>query len=145
MATTTNPPVTKEQLQSARSGFLDAFAQCETALIALGKRLNLKAGDYTLGQRLDSLRKIKPSPTFSKAKADSLATLVERLTCLNEIRVDVVHSRMCVAPIAGQMRACLINAKHADNDAPIARLMTLEAFARCNKELNEIAGALAKI
>lgn len=142
----TNPaakkPVTKEQLQLARCAFLDSFADTEIALGRLAKRLALKGCGLTVGQRLEALKTIKASPSFSQAKVQKLAEQLTRLQSLNAIRADVVHSRLAVAPIGGQARACFINSTTCSDEAPTARLVTRDEFAKFSKVLKEIAVAV---
>lgn len=136
-------PASKEQLQLARCAFLDAFADAEAALNRLAKRMGYKSCAMTVGQRLDDMGKAKAGPTFSKAKVQALNDQLDRLRRLNVVRADIVHARLAVAPIAGQNRACFINSINTDDDAPVARLVTCDEFARFNRELSEVAAALA--
>ena len=142
---TSSKQPTKEQFQVARCAFLDGFADVEQAIIALHSCLGLTDGNLALSQRLEALRKLKPGPTFSKAKSAILAAATERLAWLNALRADVVHARMSVAPVAGQMRACFINSRQCTAEIPSARLITLDQFHNLGKELTCIAGVLSNL
>ncbi len=133
---------TKENLQVARSCLLDSFADVEASIITLQAKLEIKATNATLGQRLDALRKIKASPQLSKAKLTALHEFVARLAELNRLRGDVVHARMWVAPIAGEVRACFVNSLEAAEEFPSARLLTLSQCEAVGRELREIASRL---
>ena len=136
---------TKEQLQIARCGLLDSFAEVEESVIRLQVKFGHKASAASLGQRLEALRKVKASPQFSKAAFAQLQLHVQRLTSLNDLRGDVVHARMYVAPVAGAVRACFINSRECAEEFPSARLLTLEQFIKLNKDLRELAAALTKL
>lgn len=132
----------KENLQVARSCLLDSFADVEASIIRLQTKLDIKVGNATLGQRLDALRKIKANPQLSKAKLTILGDLVTRLTELNRLRGDVVHARMWVAPLGGEVRACFVNSLEAAEEFPSARLLTLAQCDSVGRELREIAQRL---
>ena len=134
-----------EQLQIARSRLLDSFAEVEESVICLQTKFGFKASLASLGQRLETLRKVKASPQLSKATVTELQAHVERLAVLNELRADVVHARMYVAPIAGETRAFFVNSIECAAEFPIARLLKFDQFAKLNKELHELATALAKL
>ena len=141
------PPkhTTKEQLHIARSMFLDGFANAERAVISLHGRIGSKNAKMQLSQRLEALGKVKAGPTFSKAKANTLAEALGRLATLNDVRNDVVHSRMSVAPVDGETRAIFINSNCCSNEFPVGRLVTFEQFNKLAKELAEIAKSLADL
>ncbi len=132
----------KEDLQIARSCLLDCFADVEASVICMQAKFGHKSSTAALGQRLDALRKVKAGPQLAKATVLQLSAFIERLSVLNGLRADVVHARMYVAPIAGEMRACFINSLECDAEFPSARLMTLDQFTKLNKELRELATAM---
>ena len=135
----------KEQFHIARSCLLDRFAEVEESVICLQARFGHKANTATLGQRLEALRKVKAGPQLSTATVTQLQGAIQRLTELNALRVDVVHARMFVAPVAGGMRACFINSLECSEEFPSARLLTFEQFNKVNRELHELAAALTKV
>ena len=135
----------KDSLHIARSCLLDSFAQVEESVICLQAKFGHKPSAATLGQRLEALRKVKASAQLSKATITQLQTHVLRLATLNALRADVVHARMFVVPVAGEMRACFMNSRECSEEFPSARLLTLDQFSKVSKELRELAAALTKV
>ena len=139
------PPSSKTQLQTARCCLIDSYADVESAMISLQQRLELPSDKTTLGQRIDALGKIKASPAIPKALISRLRTYHARLALLNELRCDVVHSRMGVAPIAGEMCAYFINSREAGAEFVSARLLTLDQMIALASELRRLAQSLSML
>ena len=137
--------ITKDQFHIERSRFLDAFADVEQATIRLCARLAIKPGVLTFGQRIEELRKIKANPQLSKPRVAEIVGMAERLGKLNELRADIVHSHMRVAPIDGQTQACFINSRNCGQEFQSARLLTLEQFGKLITELANSALQVAKL
>ena len=137
--------LSKDSLHIARSCLLDSFAEIEESIICLQAKFGHKPSTATLGQRLEALRKVQASSQLSKVTVTRLQTLLERLATLNALRTDVVHAKMFVAPVAGEMRACFVNSLECSKEFPSARLLTLDQFGKVSKELSELAATLTKL
>lgn len=142
MTELTKPPVSADQLHLGRSECLDAFVEAEEAVVTLLMRSKTKIGCDLLGQKMESLRKAKPSPQYSKAKRTAVLPLLDQLECLLPIRADFVHARLQVVPWEGDARACFVNARHTAGCTLPARLITLDEFAKLTRRVEKLAQEL---
>ena len=136
----TQPAV--DLLHVARSRFLNAFSLVERAvqsrLAAFGKEIN---GPLT--QRIDALRAIRPSPSYSKKQRDELHSLLAQLVKLNDVRCDVAHGSMHAVRIESELYACFINPQGDHELGLSARLTDQAGLERFAEELRQIAEGLA--
>ena len=128
-----------------RSKCIDAFAALEEAIISILVSLKLKSGTETFGQKLDMLAKAKAHPQFSKARMQALQLLLPRCKSLGELRNDIVHSRLQIAELGDETRACFTNTRHCLSGSQTARLFTLDGIRSVRSEATELASALRAI
>ena len=128
----------------ARSKFIDTFAFAEYELLSLMDRLAI-ARNHLLGQNIDALKKVAPSPKFSKASQTQLQAAVATFSAIQSIRCDVVHGGMELITMKGQAVACFINAQQVNTLSAAARLLTLEQLDHLNCTMAGIAKQLRAI
>lgn len=130
-----------------RSRCVDAFADLEEAVIALLLAHDIKFGGESFGMKLGKLTKLKPSPRLSKTCAARLVDVVNKCAALTALRNDIVHSRLKLATIGEDQKACFINLDQCGAHAQSARLLSLEGLravtlesARLAQEARELKG-----
>ncbi len=128
-----------------RSKCLDAFVLAEEALITLLERSRTPFNGECVGQKIEKLRKAKPGPQYSKTSKGSADALLLDFASLQDIRNDLVHSRLQVARLGDRDMACFINARQCASGSQVARLMTLESLRDLARKATAIADALRKV
>lgn len=122
-----------------RSKCLDAFVDCEEAVTALLVASGTKFGGEPFGSKLEALRKAKASATYAKKRKQTVNGLLEQFEELLELRNDLVHSKLQLATLGDNQRACFINAKQTSTGAQTARLFSLDSL----RDLTRKAAGLA--
>ena len=140
-----NTATDTSQLHAARSTLLDAFVDVEVAIVGLLKLSGTKVNGEMLKQKIESLRSVKPSPKYSKKKRAEVTDLLAKLEQLLDIRNDIAHGKLDVGIIAGEAQAVFVNARETSEVAPLARVLSLSAMARLQKEVAGIAKDFATI
>ncbi len=127
-----------------RSKCIDSFAALEERIIALLTRLDVKTGSETFGQKLDRLGKVIPNPLLSKARHTELIALVPRCRTLGDLRNDIVHSRLQIAEIGDETRACFTNTRQCLSGSQTARLFSLDGLRSVRTETDELTAWFAQ-
>jgi hypothetical protein len=127
-----------------RSKCIDAFAAIEEAVIGLLSASDIKFGGEPFGQKLELLRKIKASPKRSKERVAQLQTLLKRCVEINELRNDIVHSKLQLAVIGEDQRACFTNLRDCQSGSQTARLFTLEGLRALSVEVLKLADEVGR-
>ena len=127
-----------------RSKCIDAFAALEEAAIRILAQEDAKIGEEPFGQRLKVLGKVTASPRRSKDRVAKLQVLLIRCAELNELRNDLVHSRLQVAVIGDDNRACFTNLRECQSGSQTARLFTLEGLRALSADMLKLAEELAQ-
>jgi hypothetical protein len=127
-----------------RSKCIDAFAAIEEAVIGLLSHSDIKFGGESFGQKLELLSKIRPSPKRSKERVAQLQTLLKRCGEINGLRNDIVHSKLQLAVIGEDQRACFTNLRDCQMGSQTARLFTLAGLRALSVEMLELAGDIRK-
>lgn len=135
----TNPRPGIDAFHRNRSKCIDAFSEVEQALIAVIDRCGGKIGSESFGQKIEKLRKAKPSPGLAKGKIETLMKLMDRCAAINEVRNDIVHSTLQLAVIGNDQRACFINSRQCDSGSQTARLFSLEGLRSLTAEMTQLA------
>ncbi len=123
----------------ARSESIDGFARIERALIGLIDKDAPRPCDATFANKIKYARKLKPSPSFSKAKAKQLKTLLDQCDAAANLRNDLAHAPMQIAVIDRENFACFVNPREIPVDGKIARLLTLDELYECATKWQKIA------
>ena len=130
-------------LSAARSDVLDAFADLEYSVIEALKamQLEISCSNAPLGQKLEKLAGLKPTPKLSKASAKIITDAASKAQSLNEIRNDIVHSRL--RSIANHPEiAIYLNARTINQPYPTARVMTIDQHAKLAVEVRAVTTCL---
>lgn len=127
-----------------RSKCIDAFAAIEEVVVTLLDQSDIKFGAESLGHKLDLLRKIKASPQRSKERVAQLHALLKRCEAINELRNDIVHSKLQMALIGEDQRACFTNLRDCQSGSQTARLFTLEGLRALSMEMLKLAEDLGQ-
>jgi hypothetical protein len=127
-----------------RSKCIDAFAAVEEAVVTLLGESNIKFGAESFGHKLDLLHKIKASPQRSNDRVKQLHALLKRCEAINELRNDIVHSKLQMALIGEDQRACFTNLRDCQSGSQAARLFTLEGLRKLSLEMLKLADELGK-
>lgn len=122
-----------------RSKCIDAFAAIEEAFVRLLSQSDIKFGGESFGQKLKLLQKIKASPSRSKERVAQLQVLLKRCEALCELRNDIVHSKLQLALIGDDHRACFTNLRDCQSGSQTARLLTLEGLRALSVEMIKLA------
>lgn len=138
----TNPRPGIDAFHRTRSKCIDAFSEVEQALIWIIERSEGKVGSDSFGQKLEKLRKAKPSPTLSKNQIEKLKKLIDGCSAINELRNDIVHSTLQLAVIGNDQRACFINSAQCTSGSQTARLFSLEGLRGLTAEMTDLAKEL---
>ncbi|MFM5932357.1 MAG: hypothetical protein ACKOPQ_15790 [Novosphingobium sp.] len=140
----TNPPAKPgvDAFHRERSKCLDAFVGCEEAVVALLLASATKAGAEPLGLKIEALKKAKPSPSYPATRKQTINGLLGQFDDLLELRNDLVHSRLQIAAIGEDQKACFINARQSSTGAQSARLFSLESLRSVTRKASELAGKL---
>lgn len=128
-----------------RSRCIDSFAGLEEAVISILVNLKLKSGSETFGQKLELLANAKAHPQFSKARILKLQVLLPGCKSLGELRNDIVHSRLQIAELGDETRACFTNTRHCLSGSQTARLFTLQGLRSVRNEATELANLLRTV
>ena len=122
-----------------RSRCIDAFAACEEAVATLFFQTGAKAGADVLAQKISSLAKIPASPGYAKARREKVIVQLSALADLLPVRADIVHGRLRLAQIDGEIFACFVNAKDLGGDYLKARLLPFENLRTLTRTVTKIA------
>jgi hypothetical protein len=90
-----------EALHAARSRVIDAFGEAEGALVALLRDRDAKLLTAPLGQKMAAVRKLAPSPQYSKSRRDAVHLALDKLLDLLPRRAEIAHSQMRFVRIVG--------------------------------------------
>ena len=90
-----------EALHTARSRVIDAFGLIELEIVALLRDADAKILKAPLGQKIAAVRKIEPSPQYSKKRRAAVVEALDSLVPLIERRAEIAHSAMQVVRIRG--------------------------------------------
>ncbi len=144
--TTNKPPRPNPDVyHKDRSKCLDAFVLAEESLVTLLERSKTPFNGESVGQKVEKLRKAKAGPQFSKASKAAADALLTEFAELQELRNDLVHSRLQVASFEDRDMVCFVNARQCASGSQLARLMTLESLRELTRKATGIAEALRKV
>lgn len=140
----TNPPSKPgpDAFHRERSKCLDAFVACEEAVVALLQVSATKSGGEPLGSKIEALKKAKPAPPYPAARKQVVNGLLGQFDDLLELRNDLVHSRLQIATIGDDQKACFINARQSPTGALSARLFSLESLRTVTRKATGLAAQL---
>ena len=134
-----------EALHVSRSRLIDGFSSVEKGVFAILTRIGHNCSNELFGKKLKALREAKPSPKLSTATKSKLISLLTEFAPHYEVRGDVAHSSMHIAEVDGELCACFVNPKNADNFSTTARVITLAQLERLNADVAKIGRDLAKL
>jgi hypothetical protein len=123
--------MSETSLIAARNRVLDAFALAEHAIVDLLDRASEKPpmSCASLGQKIEALKAVKPSPTFSKVRHSSLQAEIIKFEIATQVRNDIVHSILRIIDLEEPV-ALYCNARQKDKDYPKSRIMTVKDHDR---------------
>jgi hypothetical protein len=122
-----------------RSKCVDAFSELESAVIRVLMAANIGCGGESFGQKLSKLIKAKASSQLSKASLAKLPDLLQRCESICTQRNDIVHSRMQLAILGDEHRACFVNTQECENTGQTARLFSLAGLRDLSVEMGQLA------
>lgn len=125
-----------------RSKCVDAFADLEAAVIAMLVFHKVKTGSEPFSQKLVKIAKIPPCPQLSKSQVSRLGEIVKRCQTFSEVRNDIVHSRLKLAVIDNDHRACFINHGQASGCIQNARLFNLQSLRDLSSHLASLTAEI---
>lgn len=145
MTASQHPKPGPDAFHRERSKCIDAFATLEEAIVRLLTALKAKTGSESFGQKLQLIQKAKASPEISQARLQKVLLLMPRCEELGELRNDIVHSRLQIAIIGEDQRACFTNTRHCLSGSQTARLFTLEGLRSVTVNASALAAELRAI
>jgi hypothetical protein len=126
----------------ARSLCLDAFATIESAINARLSRGGIDPGKSCLSQKIEMVKKIGASPSYSKARKAEVHEVLTQIESLIDHRNDIVHARLGFALIDGEQLACFANTRQATSVSLVARLFTIERLSAMGLEAESLGRKL---
>lgn len=135
----------ESQLASARSSFIDAFANVEAeiaALLCAGGQLKSTTPFQT---RMDAFRKLEGISKIAKANHSLRDKLADDIIDMCRLRGDIVHSSMETCQIDGAICAKFINVHSRQESCPPCRLITLADFQKVTQKLRVILAGLKNL
>jgi hypothetical protein len=134
-----------EALHSARSRVIDAFGFVELEIVALLRDVDAKILKAPLSQKIAAVRKIEPSPRYSKKRRAAVLEALDSLVPLLERRAEIAHSAMQVVRIRGdgEDRAGFSNPATQPNQGDRMVLYREHELAGLERDVRAIAGRLA--
>lgn len=132
-----------QSLHVARSRFIDAYGEVEAVICARLKAGGIEPGNRSVGQKIEALRAVKPSPQYSKSERQRIHQTLEMLELINEARCDIVHASLKMVEIDGATTACFINSSQVGERTTLARHVSREQFEQLTHDLKAIAAQLS--
>lgn len=146
MAAAAKPPQPGlDAFHRERSKCIDAFAALEEQIIRIQVLLDMPVNGASFGEKVEALKGVKASPRFAKARVAKLKDLLIRCQEAAELRNDIVHSRLQLAVIADEQRACFANTRHCQAASQVARLFTLEGLRAARTEATSLTDAFTAL
>ena len=125
-----------------RSKCVDAFADVEQAVIVLLRACDAKFGNEPFSAKVQKLRSVAPSCRISKAAVSRMPALLGRCAEIAALRNDIVHSKLKIAIVDDEHKACFVNLREDDKSSQSARMMTLEGLREVSAQMVELANDL---
>ncbi|PEQ11223.1 hypothetical protein B2G71_18215 [Novosphingobium sp. PC22D] len=129
----------------ARSRCLDAFAGAEAAVVMIMARTGESNLTVPLGAKVEALAKLKPDPTYSNNAKKTVDGELEKLRPLLCVRADIVHARMEIVTIDGDVHARFANAAVLWHPYPTFRLLNYRQFGELTATVEAIAAKLRDV
>jgi hypothetical protein len=131
-------PAVVFEMHMARSRLIDAYNAADLALRERMRAMRL-AEKQLISQNIEAIAKVAVGPQYSKNAKKRADEQLQALRGLQQIRCDVVHSRMQILHVEGSPHALFSNVQ---NQARIGRqglLLTLAELEQCEAALNAVA------
>lgn len=133
-----NKRPTPDTFHRERSKCVDAFADVEQAVILILRICGAKVGGEPFGAKIQKLRDVAPSPKISRAAVAKMPEVIERCAEIANLRNDIVHSKLKIAILDDEHKACFVNLREDDKSSQTARIMSLAG-------LREVAGQMTAL
>ena len=91
-----------DALHAARSRLIDAFGEVEGELVSILRTSDAKILTAPLSQKIGAVRKVAPSPQYSKNRRDAVHNALDKLGGLLARRAEIAHSPMFFVRIIGE-------------------------------------------
>ncbi|MFN3468655.1 MAG: hypothetical protein ACK4G2_04610 [Novosphingobium sp.] len=92
-----------------RSKTIDAFAQAESAVDAIARKLNAVPKSDMLSQKIDAIRKAKHNSSVGEERKKKIDNILGELSNLLGLRNDIVHSPMGIEKAGDSVLATFAN------------------------------------
>ena len=135
-------PISLDVFHRERSRCVDAFATVELVVNYLLAISGTKCGGEPLGQRIVNLREAKPSSGYSKARKKTVDEALKLLDAWLPLRADLVHGRLQLAELDGEVHACFANARQAALPGKQLRMFELADLRMATQRVTAIATKL---
>ena len=134
-----------DALHAARSRLIDAFGEAEGVLVILLRNADAKVLNAPLSQKIAAVRKIAPSPRYSKSRRDSVHQALDKLQDLLGRRAEIAHSPMRFVRIIGdaEERAAFCNPAMQPDHGEVIVLHRRQDLIDLAAEVRAIAKELA--
>lgn len=129
---------TSAAFQTARSDFLDRFADIEARIASMLKAKGDCLKSTSFATRLEQFRKLSGIPQIANSNKPQLDVIADSITDLLQVRADIVHSRMTILNVGDQPFAKFVNAQHRHHQCPACRLISLADFSALTDRLANI-------
>lgn len=137
-------PAVVYDLHIARSKFVDAYNAADLAV--RGRLQGLLVPEKAMmGDNLNALEKVAPSPQYAKSAKKRVDALVLDLRDFQPLRRDVVHGRMTVVSIDGAITAMFANVQKSTKVGRCGLLLTLAEMQHSTQRMNAIAAELSHL
>jgi hypothetical protein len=137
-------PALVYDLHIARSKFVDAYNAADLAV--RGRLQGLLVPEKAMmGDNLNALEKVAPSPQYAKSAKKRVDALVLELRDFQPLRRDVVHGRMTVVSIDGAVTAMFANVQKSTKVGRCGLLLTLAEMQHSTQRMYAIAAELSHL
>ncbi|MBK9011755.1 hypothetical protein [Novosphingobium sp.] len=136
------------ELLLARSDFLDAFADLETAVLRVLRSCGTVPKGEPFSQRVKALKTAEKTTLIAKSNHAQRDQIADEIMALLQIRADIVHSRMSIRTIDGKLAAFFLNVQETGALFPACRILNhseLKQLSSMVTRLTERISALNRV
>jgi hypothetical protein len=137
--------LTGVELVLARSDFLDAFAGLESAVCKVLRSAGQNPKGEPFSQRVKAFKSTEKTTLIAKQNHPKRDQIADEIAALLQLRADIVHSRMNLQTIDGELCACFINVQEAGTLYPPQRILKLEDLKKLGRMALRLEERIAQL
>ena len=137
-------PAAVFELHMARSKIIDGYNAADLSVRQRLQHFHV-AEKAMLAENLLALEKVAVGPQYSKAAKKRVEALVAELRAFQSLRCDVVHGRMSVATVDGELCAMFSNVQKHTKIGRACLILTLPEMQNSARDMESIAHKLTQL